>query len=69
LPGQLEDLSQKYLERLPTDPFSGKPLRLKTLTKGFVIYSVGADQVDHSGRERPRKAPVMNFDETFYVER
>jgi len=31
------------LSAVPADPFDGKPLRFKRLTKGYVIYSIGKD--------------------------
>lgn len=69
LPDRLEDLVPSYVAEVPVDPFDGKPLRYKSLEKGFVVYSVGADRADNSGRERPTKGHVGEFDETFIVER
>ena len=69
LPKRLDELVPKYLERVPEDPFDGQLLRFRALEKGFVVYSVGADRVDHQGRERPQKGTVKDYDETFFVER
>jgi hypothetical protein len=48
-PGSLAGLVPKYLEKVPLDPFDGKPLRFGTFDKGVVIYSVGSDGVDNGG--------------------
>lgn len=69
LPVQLDELAPKYLAQVPTDPFDGRALRFRSLEKGFVVYSVGADRADNSGRERPTKSKPGQFDETFFVER
>ena len=37
---------------LPTDPFTGQPLRFKKQGDGYVIYSVGENGVDDGGDER-----------------
>ena len=68
LPKGLDELIPRYMEQLPTDPFDGKPLRFRSLEKGFVVYSVGADRADNSGQERPLKGQATEFDETFYIE-
>jgi hypothetical protein len=38
-----------FLAAVPTDPFDGKPLRLKPTVDGLVIYSVGQDRIDNGG--------------------
>jgi hypothetical protein len=49
-PGTLEDLvKDKLLAAVPTDPFDGRPLRLKLMPDGILIYSVGPDGVDNGG--------------------
>lgn len=48
-PATLEELVPTYLDRVPLDPFDGKPLRLGRFAEGIVIYSVGVDQVDNGG--------------------
>jgi hypothetical protein len=42
-PSSLESLVPDYLAKVQADPFGGKPLRLRRLEKGMVIYSVGPD--------------------------
>jgi hypothetical protein len=44
-------------------------LRYHTLSKGYVIYSVGRDRHDDGGKERPEKGEAKDYDETFIVER
>jgi hypothetical protein len=39
-----------FLDKVPADPFDGKPLRLRRLDDGLVIYSVGPDLTDDGGR-------------------
>jgi hypothetical protein len=68
LPPDLSALVPRYLSTIPTDPFDGKSLRFKKLSKGYVIYSIGSDGTDDGGKE-----PVTNKnipqDLTFIVER
>jgi hypothetical protein len=49
-PDDLAALVPRYLAAVPTDPFDGKPLRLRRLQDGIVIYSVNADRLDNDGR-------------------
>jgi hypothetical protein len=69
LPSQLSDLVPAFLPSVPSDPFDGKPLRYKTLAKGYVVYSVGDDCVDNGGTEVNSKGYVPGTDITFTVER
>jgi hypothetical protein len=72
LPSRLEDLAPTYILRVPPDPFDGRPLRYRRLPTGYVVYSIGRDEVDDNGRERPprrRSADHPTFDLTFTVER
>src|ERR1035441_7349198 len=70
LPGQLGDLVPAFLPSVPSDPFDGKPLRYKTLTKGYVVYSVGDDREDNGGAEKDSKGIswVPGTDIAFTVE-
>ena len=34
---------------VPIDPFDGKPLRLKRLADGWLVYATGTDGQDHGG--------------------
>lgn len=49
-PDSLENLVPDYLERPPADLFNGKPLNYQKTDDGFLIYSVGANHEDESGR-------------------
>ena len=71
LPSQLSDLVPTFLPSVPSDPFDGKPLRYKTLAKGYVVYSVGDDREDNGGTEKNSKgiSYVPGTDITFAVER
>jgi len=73
LPDKLADLVPAYLENAPKDPFDGNDLRYKKLDPGFIVYSIGEDLSDDSGRERPSKTTrggkPVNWDVTFIVER
>lgn len=52
-PAAWEQLSPKYLPTTLLDPFTGKPLFLKTLPDGLMIYSVGYNGIDDGGRIFP----------------
>lgn len=53
-PENLDQLVPKYLPRVPTDPFDGRPLRYRMTADGtFTIYSVGHDGVDDGGNPAP----------------
>lgn len=71
LPSQLSDLVPSFLSAVPRDPFDGKPLRYKTLAKGYVVYSVGEDREDNGGAEKNSKGVSYGpgTDITFTVER
>ena len=70
LPSALEGLAPGFIDRVPVDPFSGSPLKLRRSAGSYVIYSVGANFKDDGGtmlkaprtpgtftRERPELAP------------
>jgi ABC-type transport system involved in multi-copper enzyme maturation permease subunit len=48
-PERLDQLTPDLLEKVPADPFTGRPLILRRLDDGLVIYSVGADGQDDGG--------------------
>ena len=71
LPEQLSDLVPRYMEAIPSDPFDGLPLRYRLLENGYIVYSVGRDETDDGGTERPAKRyrqGQTNHDITFIVE-
>jgi hypothetical protein len=49
-PAKLDELAPKYLEKIPDDLFSGKPLIYRLEGKGYVFYSVGPNELDEEGR-------------------
>ncbi len=50
-PSSLSELiSDDYLEKLPIDPFSNKPLVYKQIQEDFTLYSFGADLDDDGGQ-------------------
>jgi len=51
LPVNLEGLAPEYLEKVPLDPFSGKPMLYKRTDAGCLVYSVGDDRTDDGGAE------------------
>ena len=70
LPDTLTNLVPTYLNAVPTDPFDGKNLRYKKLETGFMVYSIGEDQIDDGGKEREKRTNESpNWDVTFIVER
>jgi hypothetical protein len=56
-PESLAALVPQYLREVPLDPFDGKPLRLRRLSDGLVIYSVGLDGQDNGGTLANNFAP------------
>lgn len=75
LPDSLEQLAPQYLHKVPLDPFDSHPLRYKKLPRGYVVYSIGADQKDDGGAEPPppdkagKRTKSIAPDVTFVVER
>ncbi|MHC4637734.1 MAG: hypothetical protein ACYTBP_07535 [Planctomycetota bacterium] len=70
LPDGLIELVPDYLNAVPKDPFDGKNLRYTKSEKGYVVYSVGKDRIDDSGKERSKaKDDSSSYDITFIVER
>ena len=53
-PERLDELVPRYLTAVPLDPFSDSPFhyRAEKAGQGFVLYSVGWNEQDDSGRER-----------------
>jgi hypothetical protein len=51
LPDDLAQLVPTYIEKIPIDPFDGRPLRYKKLSPqpGYTIYSIGTDEHDDLG--------------------
>ncbi|QNN20708.1 hypothetical protein HED60_02870 [Planctomycetales bacterium ZRK34] len=49
LPTKLTDVTPKYIDALPGDPFTGAALCYEVRDKGFIVYSVGPDKSDDGG--------------------
>lgn len=63
-PNDLQELvAEKFLDQLPTDPYTGQPLRWARRPYGVQIWSVGPDLEDHDGaplkpdKTRPQRGP------------
>lgn len=53
LPLNLSELQEAgLLEKVPIDPFSGKPIEYKKLNDNFTVYSYGLDFDDDGGKRR-----------------
>jgi|SRR6185503_4807487 len=55
LPDSLGQLVPEELPAVPEDPFDGKPLRYTKASPGFLVYSIGKDRKDDSGKERSKQ--------------
>ncbi|MBX7259490.1 MAG: hypothetical protein K1Y02_24230 [Candidatus Hydrogenedentes bacterium] len=51
LPASIEELTPSYCASAPIDPYSGMPMKLRPAENGFVVYSVGPNQIDDGGVE------------------
>ena len=73
LPTTLDELVPTYLDAVPIDPFDGQSLRYRLLEKGYVVYSIGTDEIDDGGAERDKKNRRADGepkqDVNFFVER
>jgi hypothetical protein len=56
-PKSLSDLPKEFLEKVPIDPYTNKPLLFKKDDQGLLIYSTGKDGVDHGGAISPVGEP------------
>ena len=50
-PAALVELAPKYLEKIPDDLFSGKPLIYRLEGDGYLLYSVGPNGLDDNGND------------------
>ncbi len=50
-PKTLNELVPEYISSVPQDPFNGKPIKLKSVNDGLVLYSVGSNGKDDGGIE------------------
>jgi hypothetical protein len=49
-PSSLAQLVPKYLQQVPSDPFSGRPVIYHPQGTNWLLYSVGEDGVDEGGK-------------------
>ena len=57
-PKSLAEIPGDILAEVPTDPFTGEPLRYATRDDGVTIYSVGQDGADDGGKTPPTRSAV-----------
>ena len=53
-PTSLEQLVPRYLQRVPSDPFCGRPMLYRPQGTNWLLYSVGEDGVDAGGQRAGR---------------
>ena len=56
-PAALTQLVPKYLQQVPLDPFTGRPLVYRPQGANWLLYSVGEDGSDDGGKPVARSAP------------
>ncbi len=66
-PADLNALVPRYLAAVPSDPFDGRPLRLRRLADGIVVYSVGPDRADDGGKLDRQNPETANTDIGFQL--
>jgi hypothetical protein len=57
LPPALNDLIPNYLDSIPEDPLTGKPLRYRVTADAYTVYSVGPDGKDDGGAQLRQTSP------------
>ncbi len=55
-PMALAQLAPKYVQLVPLDPFSGRPMIYRLQGTNWLLYSVGEDGVDDGGKPVGRSA-------------
>ena len=51
LPTTADALIPDFIPRIPTDPFDGKPIRMKMDGQDLLFYSIGPDEKDDGGKK------------------
>ncbi len=65
----MADLTPQYIDKVPIDPFDGKPVRYKLTEPGYIVYSIGEDGTDEGGLEKDKVAQRGDpYDWPFIVE-
>ena len=63
----LNELVPKYLQHLPEDPFSHRPLIYRPIGTNWLLYSVGVDRVDDGGKPVQRSVSgIVQKGDLFY---
>lgn len=68
-PETLDQLVPEYLDRVPTDPFDGRPIRYRRTDPGFIVYSIWSDGQDNNGIGRANVKRGDPFDSAFILHR
>jgi hypothetical protein len=55
-PSALADLAPGFLATIPADAFASTPFVYKKTANGYLLYSVGANQIDEQGRSYDQQA-------------
>lgn len=50
-PMRLDDIAPRYLKSVPRDVFTGKALVYRPRKDGYLLYSLGPNRIDESGRQ------------------
>lgn len=61
LPEKIEELAPTYLDAVPLDPYSDKPLLYRQINPGYIVYSIGADYEDDGGVDVSQKQPGQKW--------
>ena len=64
-PENLDVLVPKYITKIPIDPFSGEPLKMKAVKGGLILYGVGNNLKDDQGASFDRE--TEEGDIAFYL--
>ncbi len=67
-PATVEDLRPDFPGGLPTDPWSGQPIRLTRRDDGLAVYSIGRDRKDNGGTFDPKFRSSDGTDQGFRLQ-
>jgi hypothetical protein len=59
LPARLDELTPDFIPVIPSDPFDGKPMKMKRVDRGLIVYSIGLDRVDNGGTPVARSKTLL----------
>ena len=66
-PKDLAELVPAYLKKVPLDPYDGKPIRLRAVPDGLLVYSIGPDRQDNGGAINRRTPDAPGQDIVFQL--